>query len=38
MCSKHIPVTNGTGYKGIITATCMIVHVDKQGDGETVSL
>ena len=28
MCSKHIPITNGTGYKIYLN-----VHMDKQRDG-----
>ena len=30
MCSKHIPITNGTGYKGIIKATCMCMWTNKE--------
>ena len=32
-----IPITNGTGYKGIIKATCMCMWTNKR-DGETVTL
>ena len=29
MCSKHIPITIGTGYKEIIKATCMCMVAQK---------
>ena len=30
MCSKHIPITNGMAYKGIIKATCMCMWTNKE--------